>query len=120
MSSQNDNGFTSMQASGAISAFRVVTFQSDGTITAAVATRGIGVTQQDISDASYGSVKLWTAPGTFMIAVTGTAITPASTYSVVTGGYIGTATGTSYPAYVLAHESGVASNGIVLEFNVSF
>ena len=39
---------------------------------AALGLLGVGVTQQDIADGSYGNVKLWTAPGTFLLTVSGT------------------------------------------------
>ena len=118
MSTQNESGLKSFLASGAISAFRAVDLQSDGTITpvAGNASIGIGITQQDIADAGYGEVRLWTAPGTFLIAVTGTAVTPATNYSIVTGGFAGAVNGTFGPASLVAIQSGVASNGIILEF----
>ena len=119
MSSQNDNGFKTYLASGAVSAFIAVNIQSDGTITAANGARGMGVTQEDIADGSYGAVKLWSAPGTFMIQASGTAITTGTSYSIITGGYAGV-TGTGYAAYLIAQQGGVASNGIVLEFAESF
>lgn len=118
MASQNENGHRTFQASGAISAYRAVTNQSDGTITytAGNGDKGIGVSQIDIADANYGDVKLWTAPGTFMIQATGSAITPATTYAIVTGGYAGAVNGTFGPASLTAVQAGVASNGITLEF----
>jgi hypothetical protein len=119
MSSQNDSGFKSYLASGAIPAFLAVKVNSDGTITAANGLRGCGVTQEDIADANYGMVKLWAAPGTFMIQASGTSITAGTTYSIITGGYAG-ATGTGYGNYLIAEQAGVASNGIVLEFNETY
>jgi hypothetical protein len=118
MSTQNDLGFRTFQASGAISAYLVVDVQSDGTIKAAAGgvTQGIGVLQQDVADAGYGGVKLWTAPGTFMAQVSGTAITPATEYAVITGGYIGTRTATTWPTAVAGLQAGVASAGIIVEF----
>jgi len=118
MSTQNDLGFRTFQASGAISAYLVVDVQSDGTITAAAGgvTQGIGVLQQDIAAGGYGGVKLWTAPGTFMAQVSGTAITPGTDYAVITGGYIGTRTATTWPTAVGGLQAGVASNGIIVEF----
>lgn len=114
MSSQNDVGFKSFLASGAISAYKVVTIQSDGTITpAADNNRGIGVLQEDAADANYASVKLWSAPGSFMVAVSGGATTAGTTYSIITGGFAGTNTGT---AFLRATGNTVASNGIVNEF----
>jgi hypothetical protein len=119
MASQNDNGFATYVASGALSAFRAVDVQSDGTIGYANANRGIGVLQSDVVDAGYGTVKLWTAAGTFMLAATGTAITPGTTYSIVTSGYVG-ATTTGYSAYVKGLQTAVASNGITVEFAANF
>jgi len=117
MASQNDLGFASFLATGAISAFCVVDIQSDGTINvAANGAVGIGVLQEDVPVGYYGRVKLWTAPGTVMAAVSGTAVTPGTTYSIITGGFIGPVNGTTAPAYLKALQSGVASNGIVLEF----
>ena len=118
MSTQNETGFKTFLASGAISAFRAVAVQSDGTITpvAGNAAVGIGVTQSDIADAAYGAVRLWTAAGTMMIAVSGSAVTPATTYGIITGGYAGAVNGTFAPASLIGLYAGVASNGIVLEF----
>ena len=118
MASQNDDGFKTLQASGAISAYKAVTIQSDGTITpsAGNADVGIGITQEDIADAGYGTVKLWRAPGTFMIQATGSAVTPGTAYAIVTGGYAAAVNGTFGPAALQALQAGVASNGIVLEF----
>jgi len=113
MASQNDQGFKSFLASGAISAYRIVTVQADGTITAAADnTKGIGVTQEDVADANYGTVKLWSAPGSFMVAASGSAITAATSYGTITGGYVGVVTTSRFTALI----SAVASNGIVTEF----
>jgi hypothetical protein len=112
MASQNENGFKSFLASGAISAYRVVTVQADGTITAAANnTKGVGVTQEDVSDANYGSVKLWSAPGTFMVGASGSAITAATSYGTITGGFVGVVTTPRFTSL----NSAVASNGIVVE-----
>jgi len=118
MASQNDNGFRTFQASGAISAYKAVTVQSDGTITpsAGNADVGIGILQEDAEDAGYASVKLWSAPGTFMIQATGSAITPGTAYAIVTGGYAAAVNGTFGPAALQAINAAVASNGIVVEF----
>lgn len=114
MASQNDIGFASFLASGAISAYKAVNIQSDGTISAcADNVKGIGILQEDAADANYALVKLWSAPGTFMGMVSGTAITPATAYQVITGGFIGASTGTNQVLGIIA---GVASNGIVVEF----
>jgi hypothetical protein len=117
MSSQNSDGFKSFLASGAISAYVAVDVQSDGTIKAcANGVFGVGVLQEDAADANYASVKLWSAPGTYMVAVSGTAVTPATSYSIITGGFAGTVT-TGNSAFLKGLKAGVASNGIVLEFS---
>ena len=113
MASQNDLGFKSFQASGAISAYVAVDVQTDGTIKpSANDTRGIGVLQEDAADGNYASVKLWSAPGTFMLQASGSAVTAATSYGIITGGYAGVVT----TARVTALSNGVASNGIVVEF----
>jgi len=120
MASQNSNGFRSFQASPGISAWLAVDVQSDGTVTpcAGSAARGIGVTQADAAAGDYVSVKLWTAPGTFMIQASGSAITVGTAYSIVTGGYASAVNGTFGPGGLKALESLVASNGIIGEFAV--
>jgi hypothetical protein len=116
MSSQNDIGFKSFIASGAISAYTVVNIQTDGTIKASADNvKGIGILQEDAADANYASVKLFSAPGTFMAAVSGSVTTAATTYQVITGGYVGASTGT---AVFRALSNGVASNGIIKEFTL--
>jgi hypothetical protein len=113
MSSQNENGFKSFLASGAISAFTVVNVQADGTIkVAANNTRGIGVLQEDAADANYASVRLWTAGGTHMAAISGSAVTAATLYGVITGGYVGVVTLTHFTAL----ESAADGDGTVVEF----
>jgi hypothetical protein len=116
MASQNDLGFKSFLASGAISAYVAVDVQTDGTIKAcANGVSGVGVLQEDAADANYAQVKLWSAPGTFLVSVSGTAVTPATTYSIITGGYAGPVT-TGNTAVLKALGAAVASNGIVQEF----
>lgn len=117
MSSQSDLGFVTLLATAAISQFVAVDIQPDGTINVPTApSRGVGVTQENVPAGRYCNVKLWSAPGTWMIQVTGTAVTPGNAYAIVTGGYAGvTATGVATPN-LEAFQAGVASNGIVLEF----
>lgn len=122
MASQNESGWKTFQLTGTagLSAFLVVDLQSDGTIApVANGAKGIGVIQESVGftvPTSYARVKLWSAPGTFMIQVSNTAITPGTTYSTITGGYISLVTGTGNPAWVKANGAAVASNGIVVEF----
>ena len=119
MASQNDIGFKTFQASPAVSQFIAVEVQSDGTITPASAgSRGVGVTQSNVPAAAYLSVKLWSAPGTFMLQVTGTAISPGNQYAITSGGFV-TVTGTGcVTPQVQAFGSAVASNGIVADFMI--
>lgn len=99
MSSQNDNGFKSFKASGAIDAFLVVALQADGTIKAAANnTKGNGVLQEDAADGNYARVKLWSAPGSHMVQISGSAVTAATSYGVITGGYMGVVTNTYFTA----------------------
>lgn len=121
MSTQNDNGFRTFQASGGISAFLAVDIQSDGTIKAAAGgtVQGIGVLQQDVADAGYGQVKLWTAPGTFLGALTSVALaTPGNAVAVVTGGFFGVYTATTFPRAGVALSSAAAAAGTVVELLV--
>ena len=121
MSTQNDNGFRTFQASGGISAFLAVDIQSDGTIKAAAGgtVQGIGVLQQDVADAGYGQVKLWTAPGTFLGALTSVALaTPGNALAVVTGGFFGIYTATTFPRAGVALSSAVAAAGTVVDLLV--
>jgi len=115
---QTETNTRSFLASGAIDAFIEVDVQADGTITpcAGSASVGVGVTQTPIADGNYGSVRLWTASGTFAIQITGSAITPGTTYAIVTGGYAGAVNGTFGPANLKALESSVASAGAIVEF----
>lgn len=119
MSSQVDYPYKTFQASGAISAWLGFIIQSDGTITASnFGQRPVGITNEDIPDGYYGNCKLYGGgTGTFMAAVSGTAVTAGTTYSTNTGGYIGNVSGTTTAApFFMATQNGVASNGIVLEF----
>ena len=113
MSTQNDNGFRTFQSSGALSAFIVVDIQTDGTIKAAAGgtAQGIGVLQQDVADAGYAQVKLWTGAGSFLCAFT----SAASPYAVVTNGLLGVYTATSFPRLGVALGTVGAAAGNVAE-----
>jgi len=116
MASQNDNGFRTFLASGAISSYKAVDVQSDGTISGcAFGVKGVGVLQEDAADGNYAQVKLWSAPGTFMLQATGTAITAGTDYSIGTGGFV-TPVDTGATAKITALAGGVASNGIIVEY----
>lgn len=126
LSSQNDNGFATFPSTGSgVSAYLIVDVNADGTVSPVQAgSQGIGVTQEDIPGPGanlsasgtpyYGRVKLWTAPGTFMIQTTGTGITPGNTYQIISGGQVGVSAGgvTAVKAIVV----GPNANGAVTEF----
>jgi hypothetical protein len=89
-----------------------VNVQADGTIkVAANNTRGIGVLQEDAADANYASVRLWTAGGTHMAAISGSAVTAATSYGVITGGYVGVVTN----VYFTSLETAADADGTVIE-----
>ena len=121
---QNDVGFRTFQASPAVSQFIAVDMQSDGTITPSAAAgtavpgsgKGLGVMQENVPSAYYANVKLWTAPGTWMLQVTGTAVTVGNLYAITSGGFA-TVTGTGcVTPQLIALGNAVSSNGIVVEF----
>lgn len=115
MSTQNDLGFVSLLVSPAagISQWIAVDLQADGSITPTNGTnRGVGVTQENAPAGRYVNVKLWSAPGTYMMQVSPTTVTPGQTYSVITGGYAGVGTTPNLKAM----QAGVSAAGIVLQF----
>jgi hypothetical protein len=121
MSSQNDVGFKTFQASGAISGFLAVDLNSDGTISPAAGPGpGIGVLMENVptpgtgQSACYGNVKLWSAPGTTMVLVSGTRVTPGLVYTV-TAGYVDAATAAA-AGFIRCIAGGANSPGIILEF----
>jgi hypothetical protein len=129
MASQNDYGVRTFPSTGSgVSAFLVVDVNADGTISAvAPGATGIGVTQEDVpgpgSNLSpsgtpyYGRVKLWSAPGTFMIQASGTAITCGNSYTIISGGFVGvSASGVTAVRSIDTQGNGIAANGIICEF----
>lgn len=115
MAAQLENAFGSFQASVALTANRAVELLATGKVRHVVTegVKGIGVAQEDVATDGYGTVRLWGAPGTVRVAVTGTAVTVANLYDITTGGY---AAAVTTPSMLRALDNGVASNGIVLEF----
>jgi len=68
LTSQNSTGIKTFRATAvAIAAHVRVTVDSAGLIAAAGANDSIGVTLTPIVASGTGSVKLWSAPGTFMV-----------------------------------------------------
>ena len=128
MASQNESGFRTFELTGSagISAFQAVNVNNDGTISAcANGVKGIGVVQEalgTIPATQYGKVKLWSAPGTFMLIASNTSVTAGSQYSIITGGFVGTVTGGlitgANAPFLLALTT--ASQGSVAEFSTNF
>lgn len=83
------NGAGSFEADAAISAFRLVKFNSDSEVAAATtADVGIlGVTQHDVDAAGdFVTVKFFAGPGTHKVSVTGCPVTAGDTvYSALLG-----------------------------------
>jgi hypothetical protein len=66
---ENNSGYQTFQATAvALEAYVRVKVDSNGLISvAAESDLGVGVTTQAIAASGYGTVKLWSAPGTFMV-----------------------------------------------------
>lgn len=70
--SKNPSGYKSFQATAvAIAAWRRVKLDANGLISLAGNNDAIGVTQEAIAISSYGTVQLFSAPGTIMFAAAG-------------------------------------------------
>jgi len=83
-------------------------------LSAANNTKGNGVLQEDVADGNYGSVKLWSAPGTHQVAISGSAVTAATAYGVITGGYMGVVTNT----YLTSLTTAADADGTIVEAQV--
>jgi hypothetical protein len=120
MATQN-NDTRSFPVNAAMSAYRVVTVSSNGSIgLAAVDQRGIGILQEDCTANSYErpNVRLYGA-GTFRVAVTGTPLTAGNTMVVVTNGLVSVTNGLAGNSGViiglLLESAGVGTNGSIRE-----
>ena len=79
MAVQNDSGFKAYLTAEALSAYRCVRLDADGSLVYADAEESIlGITQHDAADGTYCTIKLLNAPGTFKLEV-GTSVTFAVT-----------------------------------------
>ena len=87
MATQNESGFKTFQATAvALEAFVRVTADANGLISAAGETDlGIGVVQEAVAASGYGTVKLWTAPGTFQIQAAAAVTRGARLYTKAAG-----------------------------------
>lgn len=98
MSQQNDNGFKTFVADGAIPQYSRVIFESDGRVVVAGLTEiGDGIAQTAAAAAGDPvTVKLWSSPGTFkMIAIEALAV-GANLYTEAAGKVQDTAASTSF------------------------
>lgn len=112
---QNDNGFKSFLASTTLGAFTAVDVDSSGKIAAsAVSTRPVGILQEDVASGNFGSVKLLTASGTFMIALGAAIVTAGTNYSLMASGLMGGTVGTALVFKALSSQ--VTASGTVIEF----
>jgi hypothetical protein len=84
---ENSSGFKTFQATAvALEAFVRVTYDSSGLISVAGATDlVIGVTQEAIAASGYGTVKLSSAPGTFLCQTAGPVTKGAQLYTAASG-----------------------------------
>jgi hypothetical protein len=87
MTTQNETGFKTFQATAAaIEEFVRVTLDSNGLISKAAATDpGIGITQEYVAASGYGTVKLFTAPGSFMCQTASAVTRGAVMYAAANG-----------------------------------
>lgn len=120
MATQN-NQTRSFPVNAAMSAYRVVTVSSNGSIDlAAVDKRGIGILQEDCTANTYErpEVRLY-GTGTFRVAVTGTPLTAGNTMVVVTNGFVSVTNGlvgnTGVVIGILLESADANTNGSIRE-----
>jgi hypothetical protein len=109
---QNSTGFRTYQATAvAIEAFVRVTLDSNGLISVAGETDlGIGITQEAVAASGYGTVKLWSAPGTFQLQAAAAVTRGAQLYTAAAGEVDDTGT---YKIRLLAGEAATAQGDII-------
>jgi hypothetical protein len=112
MSTQNTTGYRAFQATGtAIALGKRVKVDSNGLISVAAAAEGaIGVTVEAIAADGWGTVKLFNAPGTFLV-VANAAITRGAQLFPTAGGNVDDAGTTALP--LVALEAATAQNDII-------
>lgn len=112
MATQNSTGFKTFQATAvAIEEGVRVTLDANGLISAAAAaSTGIGVTVEAIAASGYGTVKLFTGPGTFLIQAAGPVTRGAALYSAAAGEVDDTGT---YRLHLVAGEAATAQGDLI-------
>ncbi len=119
MSTQNITGVKDFIISGtSLSAYRVVSINSDLTVSYAATTgaAGIGVLESDGSStylSGHVPVRLWTAPGTIMASCTGQPITAGNTLYVTTSGQLTPTTTTGAVAVAVAIQNSTVTGDII-------
>lgn len=85
--SENSSGYKTFQATAAAIGLGIrVKVDSNGLISVAGATdAAIGVTTEAVASSGYGNVKLWTAPGTFLVTAGAAIARGAQLYPLASG-----------------------------------
>lgn len=112
MTTENSTGFKAFTATAvAIAAHKRVKVDSNGLISVAAAAEGaIGVTTEYIAASGTGTVKLWTAPGTFLVTANA-AITRGSQLYPTASGNVDDSGTTALP--LVALEAATAQNDVI-------
>jgi len=110
--SENGSGYKTFQATAvALEAHVRVAVDSNGLISVAAATDlDIGVTVEAIAASGYGTVKLWSAPGTFLVQVAGAVTRGAQLYKEAAGEVDDSGT---YKARMVALEAATTQGDII-------
>lgn len=116
MSTLNTSGFKAYNNTAALSAYRRVTVSSVGVYAYANNTVvGDGVLQEDTSTADpIKTIRLFCAPGTYLLSVTAAPITAGDTVYAAANGQ-GSSTGTVILGKIAFDEGGITENGAVVE-----
>lgn len=112
MTTENTTGFKTFQATAvAIEAHVRVVLGSAGTISVAGETDlDIGVTEEAIAASGYGTVKLWSAPGTFLVQAAAAVTAGAQLYACAAGEVDDTGT---YKARLIAMGAATAQGDVI-------
>lgn len=110
--STNESGFRAFQATAvAIEQFVRVTVDSNGLISVAgESDLGVGVTMEPVAASGYGTVKLWTAPGTFHVQAASAITRGAQLYGAASGEVDDTGT---YKLRLVALEAATAQGDVI-------
>jgi hypothetical protein len=112
MTSENTSGYKTFQATAvAIEAHVRVTQDANGLISAAGETDlDVGVTQEAVAASGYGTVKLWSAPGTYLVQAAGPVTRGAQLYAKAAGEVDDSGT---YKSRLVALEAATAQGDII-------